>query len=200
MLRLFSKRAHLAPYPFIRKPLEPRRFLMATGNVHSLSKVEQIQEAASDAKPGRPIPGGDCLDFKTMEGNIIKAIRELSSRTDTSITNTRRELISQMVKAHRELDSEMAQNHRKLELKIAQHYREVDSKMAQHDLKLEFQRARNHRELKNEMASNHRELKHEMGSNHRELKYGIWKLDTIEWFVYFTFLLSGITFFAVCAH
>ena len=61
MLRLFTKRAHLSPYPFIRKPLEPRRFLMATGNFYNLSKVEQIQEAVSEAKPKGPIPGDDRL-------------------------------------------------------------------------------------------------------------------------------------------
>jgi len=103
-----------------------------------------------------------------MESNIIKAIRELSSRADTNIVNTRRELTSQMVKARQELGSEIAQHHRGLDSKMAKTQRELDSKMAQH-----------HRELESEMASNYRELKYEVG-----------KLDTIDWFVYFTFLLS----------
>ena len=100
-----------------------------------------------------------------MESNIIKAIRELSSRTDTNIANTRQELISQMVKAHRELDSEVAQHHREIDPKVARTQRELDSKIAQHQ-----------RELEPEMASNHREQ--------------VKKLDTIYFLVNFTFLLS----------
>ena len=114
-----------------------------------------------------------------MESNIIKAIRELSSRTDTNIANTRRELVSQMAKVHRELNSEVAQHHREIDSKVARTQRELDSKIAQH-----------HRKLESEMASNHRELKSEMASNHRGLKYEVDKLDTIDWIVYLTFILS----------
>ena len=100
-----------------------------------------------------------------MESNIIKAIRELSSRTDTNIANTRQELISQMVKAHQELNSEVAQHHREIDSKVARTQRELGSKIAQH-----------HRELEPEMASNHRKQ--------------VEKLDTIYWLVIFTYWFS----------
>ena len=92
-----------------------------------------------------------------MESNIIKAVRELSLRTDTNIANTRRELISQMAKSQRELDSGIAQHHREIDSKVAETQQELDSEMA---------------------------------SNHRELKYEVDKLDTMNWMVYITFLLS----------
>ena len=103
-----------------------------------------------------------------MESNIIKAVRELSLRTDTNIANTRQELISQMAKSHRELNSEVAQHHREIDSKVARTQMELDSKM----------------------ASNHREIRSKMTSNHRELKYEVGKLDTMSWMVYITFLLS----------
>ena len=95
----------------------------------------------------------------------MKAIRELSSRTDANIANTRRELISQMVKAHQELDSEVAQHRREINSKVARTQRELDSKIDQH-----------HRELEPEMASNHQEQAE--------------KLKNMYWFVRITFLLS----------
>ena len=58
---LFAKRAHLAPHPFACKPLELRRFLIATGNVRDFPKVEQTQEVFYDAKPKHPIPTDDPL-------------------------------------------------------------------------------------------------------------------------------------------
>ena len=72
-----------------------------------------------------------------MESNIIKAIRELSSRTDTNIANTRRELISQMAKSHRELDSKVAGTQRELESKMADNHQELKDEVESQGGKLD---------------------------------------------------------------